>query len=736
MPNAVWAVECDWENSGTFEATARQFTIASSEYFTRSDNASLSVADEHLWLAGWVYLDAKADAQGIVSKWGGAGAREYSFEYHASDRFRFQASPDGTAVGFVDAESLGSPTVAAWYCYFVWHDPDLNTLNVQINNGTVDSAAHTTGLFDGATQFNIGAKNGSVFLGGRCGPSGFWKPGAAPTAAERAAFYNNGEPLVYSQLAGLGITAPDSYWNMDEASGDAIDSIGINDLTDTNTVTTAAANYTTLSKQLTADVIEAEWSLGRDYASQLTGRSVAGALTLRLLNTSGTYNSFNTASSIFGNILPRRKVRVRTVTPSATTQWTGYLDRIDPMPMVGKLATARLTAYGPLGVIAGRETSLALQANVTTDVAFGAVLDDVGWPAADRSLDTGLTTMGRFWTDKLNALTALRKLEDTESGFIREGKDGKIYFHKRLYRLSSPYSVSQATYTDAAGGTIGYRGIVQQDPLKEIYNEIRTTVQQYSSADAPLTLWTLSESSANSPLISPGQDRTWWAQYPGPNSPASGFAVDLWTSPASNTDFTANASALGGGDDLTAYLTVTPTKFANAMKITVSSTGSQDAYLTLLQGRGVPVYARDPVQVVSESTASQTKYLKRTFNNPGEFIPNTEQAQSYCDFNLSIYKDPNPILTITVLANLSSAILAECLARDIGDRITVVANNTAGVGTNLGINTDFFIESIRHHVTREGVHTMEIQCSPASMFAGFFVLDSTSLLDGADRLAF
>ena len=486
---------------------------------------------------------------------------------------------------------------------------------------------------------------------------------------------------------------------------------------------------------ITADVLEAEWAIGRDYASQLTGRSAAGTLTLRLLNTTGKYNSFNTASPIYGNILPRRKVQVTTTAPSATTQWTGYLDRIDPAPVLNGLPTARLTAYGPLGIISGRETSLAMQANVTTDVAFGAILDDVGWPAADRSLDTGLTTMTRFWVDKQNALNALRKLEDTEAGFIREGKDGKIYFHKRLYRLSSPYSVSQATYTDAAGGAIGYRGIVQQDPLKEIYNEVRASVQNYTT-DTASVLWTLSETASASPLISPGQARTWWAEYPGKNGPTSGFAVDLWTTPASNTDFIANASALGGGADLTAYLTATVSKFAQTMKITVSSTGSQDAYLTLLQARGSPVFAKDLVTVVAESTASQATYLKRTFNSPGDFIPDTEQAQSYCDFNLSIYKDPNPILTITVLANTSSGILAECLARDIGDRITVVANNTASVGTNLGINTDFFVESIRHSVTREGVHTMELQCSPASMFAGFFVLDSTSLLDGADRLAF
>ena len=601
--------------------------------------------------------------------------------------------------------------------------------------------------------------------------------------------------------------------------------------------------FTDPGEDVTSNVLEAEWFLGRDYASQLKGRSVAGMLQLRLLNPDGIYSSFNQLSLLNGLILPRRKLMIdsqgvvqnapsvaagaaglpngaykyavtfvtaagettvgdrsaqitlslqqcsvtnipigptgttgrnvyRTVggDPDGTlklvslianntgtslgdnlddaslgvdaptsntvynTQWTGYLDTVQPAPTLNGLPTATLTAYGPLGIIAGRETSLAMQSNVTTDTAFGAVLDDVGWAAGDRSLDTGQTTMTRFWVNKQNALSALRKIEDTEGGFIREGKDGKIYFHKRLYRAVSPYTVSQATYTDAGGSVIKYQAIEQQDPLKEIYNEVRASVQLYST-DSAQVLWTLSESSALSPVISPGESRTWWANYPSPNSPASGFAVDLWTSPASNTDFTANASALGGGADLTAYLTVTPTKFAESMKLVVSSSGTLPAYVTLLQGRGVPIYAKDLVTVVAESTASQAIYLKRTFVNPGEFIPTTQQAQDYCDFNLSIYKDPNPILTITVLANTSALILAEALNRDIGDRITVTADNLTSIGTGLGINTDFFVESIRHHVTREGTHTMQLQCSPASMFGGFFILDS-SLLDSADRLAY
>ena len=52
------------------------------------------------------------------------------------------------------------------------------------------------------------------------------------------------------------------------------------------------------------------WQYGRDKASQLEGRSIAGRLHAVLENTSGDYSSFNTSSAIAGLILPKRTVRL------------------------------------------------------------------------------------------------------------------------------------------------------------------------------------------------------------------------------------------------------------------------------------------------------------------------------------------------------------------------------------------------------------------------------------------
>jgi hypothetical protein len=61
-----------------------------------------------------------------------------------------------------------------------------------------------------------------------------------------------------------------------------------------------------------------EWSYGRNYASELTGLSTNGVLTVVLDNRSGIFSSFNAGSAIYGNILPRRKVQLKS-TYSGTT---------------------------------------------------------------------------------------------------------------------------------------------------------------------------------------------------------------------------------------------------------------------------------------------------------------------------------------------------------------------------------------------------------------------------------
>ena len=173
---------------------AAQFTNANSEHLSIVDNADLSAGDVDFSISTWVFLDNNTTSQSIVNKWVG-GNQEYSLIYNQSvDRFRLAISSDGTLVATVDANNLGSPSTSTWYNIVVWHDATANTINIVVNDGAVDSAAHTTGVFDGTTSFNMGALNGSTFhLDGRVDATGMWKK--VLSSAERTSLYNSGAGL-------------------------------------------------------------------------------------------------------------------------------------------------------------------------------------------------------------------------------------------------------------------------------------------------------------------------------------------------------------------------------------------------------------------------------------------------------------------------------------------------------------------------------------------------------------
>jgi hypothetical protein len=176
---------------------AAQFTADNSEYLSHIDNAALSTGDIDYSIAAWVYLDSKPVADmHLVDKSSIGGNFEYRLAYiKAADRFRFYVSGDGTASTSITANSLGVPSLSTWYFIMAWHNSVANTINIQINNGIVDSASYASGSFDGTSQFRIGRGLTSNYLDGRIDEVGFWK--RVLTAAEITALYNSGNGFTY-----------------------------------------------------------------------------------------------------------------------------------------------------------------------------------------------------------------------------------------------------------------------------------------------------------------------------------------------------------------------------------------------------------------------------------------------------------------------------------------------------------------------------------------------------------
>lgn len=173
---------------------ATQLVRASTQYWSVADNATLSMGNLDFTVAAWCYLDSLGGFRSIAVKGrGSADNTEFSLDKNSSDVFRFFVS-DGSTLTIATASSFGSVTTGVWYCVIGWYDSVLDTVNICVNDGVIDSAANSTGAFDSSEPFTVGANADTVSaFDGRidnvCIAKG---SGAILTTAQRAAFYNGG----------------------------------------------------------------------------------------------------------------------------------------------------------------------------------------------------------------------------------------------------------------------------------------------------------------------------------------------------------------------------------------------------------------------------------------------------------------------------------------------------------------------------------------------------------------
>lgn len=183
-------------NGVTFVAgkigNAAQF--ASTKFLSIADNAALSMGDIDFLIAAWVNHDSFTGEVAIAGKWNTTNNREYLIEYQqTTQRYRFLVSPDGVdGTNAVLANSFGVPSTGTWNFVVAWHDAGANTINIQVNNGAVDSAAYSSGVFNGTASFLVGDINAGGVIPWIGKVDGLLVAKRLYSTAERTALYNYG----------------------------------------------------------------------------------------------------------------------------------------------------------------------------------------------------------------------------------------------------------------------------------------------------------------------------------------------------------------------------------------------------------------------------------------------------------------------------------------------------------------------------------------------------------------
>lgn len=465
-------------------------------------------------------------------------------------------------------------------------------------------------------------------------------------------------------------------------------------------------------------------SWGRSDA-QATQDSTAGKLTFNLINQSRQFSPENTASPIYGKVLPGTPVRFQATNPigdGITTLFKGPIDTLDVDPnAVGKdVSVSCLDGWGTPG-----DTLLTTQVwqGLKTGLLIHKILDLIGWPLANRSINEGYTYIPYWWLDGVDAATAVNDLVHSEGPpAIAYVQAGVFYFRDRLHRLTSPKSVStQATFTHiqpAGSGPGGDFKILKgsfnyNHGLNRIVNSAEIDVVQRLprdrqvvwSADDPITLnanevqtFTVSSGDPFIDLQAPDPNATVNSdvEYPGDYMLTSG-SVSFSFDRLSGASVTLTITAGGGGAYLSDGIRVrgTPLTVGQTRKYSVTDQGSVNTFGSNSWDGNAPwAYFYDADAITRKIVA--------------------------------VYGQARPSVTFDI-ADVNNAHLGRILVTEISDRITIRNDE-------MGLNSDFMVEQITHTVQQLGiVHRMTLGCQvvdPVQPTNAFIFDTATPLVNG------
>jgi len=196
---------------------------------------------------------------------------------------------------------------------------------------------------------------------------------------------------------------------------------------------------------VTADLESLTISRGK---SRSLDRYQAGNLVVNFNNRNRYFDPTYTGSPYFGQIVPRRDIRIWV---NNLIAFVGTIDDWDLQYSPSGESTATASAYDGFNFLAGQTLTAGTFSSQKSGARVAAVLADasVAWPFGS-TVDTGSATLqGDAVTGEDNALQYLQLVESTEPGDLFVARDGKLNFYDRSKVFAS---ASAPVLTDSGSG--------------------------------------------------------------------------------------------------------------------------------------------------------------------------------------------------------------------------------------------------------------------------------------------
>ena len=196
----------------------------------------------------------------------------------------------------------------------------------------------------------------------------------------------------------------------------------------------------------------------------------SGQAQVRFTNQNRYFDPTFAASPFFGEIVPRRAIRIST---NGLIQYIGVIDDWNLTFDISQESIAECSASDSLAVLAKLNIAPTSFGAELSGARVSAVLDNAGvlWPAGDRDIDAGNMVLGaQDLLEATPALNYLQTVETSEPGSLFISKDGKLTFNQR----TSADVFSGVVFADDGTG-IRYSNVQVVYGSELLYNQIVAT---------------------------------------------------------------------------------------------------------------------------------------------------------------------------------------------------------------------------------------------------------------------
>ena len=309
-------------------------------------------------------------------------------------------------------------------------------------------------------------------------------------------------------------------------------------------------------------------------------------------------------------------------------------------------------------------------------------VDEIGYP--QRYFDIGLQTIPVAWWAGNTALYEIKVACESEGARFYADEKGKLHFENRqYYNLHDEYKRSVWEFNFDRMTDLEY-------PNREtdVINKVIVKLKPRRVVSTAEEIWRY----GFVPDIAASETKTIWASL---NDPCPTTASGI-IAPAATTDYTANTQENGGGTDKTDKISITITRFANAVKLDVKNNDAGTVYLTLLKLRGTPAKESDEIIITEQDDTSIGIYGERPAGGmaiENKYLADEYYAQTRAQQIVDWYKNPK---TMIVLGGRSVPQL------QLGDMISVV---------NEDVNKNYLmrVTLIKNQYSNDGLN-QEIHC--------------------------